>query len=132
MTLTAWATTSCSSRAIRARSSATAMRAATLAVPLGLGRPLLGRLASPRVRSRRAKPTSQPTAKSIGMRNSSPRAWVGSLKTTTAAHDTTSARPTRLCRLSLRFPRSTAETMPAMEIDAWRRSAARRRRTTPH
>ena len=44
ITLTEWATMSCSSRAIRARSSATAMRAAVSALPLGVDGASLGGL----------------------------------------------------------------------------------------
>ena len=71
ITLTAWATMSCSSRAIRARSSATAMRAAA-----SRSRSACAARASAAsacsARSRSAKPASQPIANSSGMKTSSP------------------------------------------------------------
>ena len=78
ITLTAWATTSWSSRAIRARSSATATRAAD-------SRSRSARSARSSaasacwLRSRSAKPTSQPTANRTGVKRKSPGPWVGSL-----------------------------------------------------
>ncbi len=76
ITLTAWATTSWSSRAIRARSSATATRAAD-------SRSRSARSARSSATSvcltarAEAKPTSQPTANSTGVKMRSPAEWFG-------------------------------------------------------
>ena len=72
ITLTACATTSCSSRAIRARSSATASRAADSRSRSA--RSARSSAASVcRLRSRRASPTSQPMVKRTGVKKKSPR-----------------------------------------------------------
>ena len=77
MTLTAWATMSCSSRAIRARSSATAMRAAASRSRSASGCALLRRLGLRRRaragRSRRARRSRT----GAGMKTKSPVAVVG-------------------------------------------------------
>ena len=76
ITLTAWATMSWSSRAIRARSSATAMRAAaSRSRSAWVARSSAASACS--ARSRSAKPASQPIANRTGMKMSSPAAWLG-------------------------------------------------------
>ncbi len=72
ITLIAWATTSWSSRAIRARSSATATRAADSRSRSALPRPLLGRLGLLGPRRAARSPTSQPTRRASGVKTRSP------------------------------------------------------------
>ena len=78
ITLTAWATMSWSSRAIRARSSATAMRAAaSRSRSAWAARASAASACS--ARSRSAKPASQAIANRSGMKTSSPARGPGSL-----------------------------------------------------
>ena len=78
ITLTAWATMSCSSRAIRARSSATAMRAAASRSRSACAARSSAASACS-ARSRIAKPASQAIANSSGVKTRSPVEWSGSL-----------------------------------------------------
>ena len=117
ITLTACATTSCSSRAIRARSSATATRAA--ASRSRSARAARSSAASVRsVRSRSAHPTSQPMANITGTEIRSSVEELGPLRTTVREPATTITRPTRES-IALRWaPSSTAAPMPAIRMPA--------------
>ncbi len=112
ITLTAWATMSWSSRAIRARSSATAMRVTVSR----------SRSASPARTSaawvcsawpRTTKPASQQIPKRTGMKTSWLAGWPGTLSTTHAAPTRTMTSPTRACRISGTLPSRNATTIPS-------------------
>ena len=101
ITLTACATTSCSSRAIRPRSSATATRAA--ASRSRSARRARSSAASVRsVRSRSAHPTSQPIANIAGTETRSSGSEPARCSTTTRDAATTITSPARASRVALR------------------------------
>jgi hypothetical protein len=115
MTLTAWVTVSCSSRAIRARSCAIARHAAS------------SRSSSARTarcsaasacwaRCRKAKPAHQTIANSSGVKRKSLLAWPGLLLVTITAPQVTMARPSCARRLSSGFPSRNAAIIPAMTV----------------
>ena len=81
-----------SSRAIRARSSATATRAIASRSRSACSARCSAASASS-ARSRTVKPPSHPIANRSGVKTSSPGVWVGLLKTTIAAPPITIARP---------------------------------------
>jgi hypothetical protein len=112
MTLTAWATMSCNSRVIRARSSATAMRAAdSRSRSAWLAR--WSAASTCAARARRANPASQAIANSTGTKMNSPGVRFGSLKTTITAPLTTMSSPIRACASSRRLPSRKAAAIPA-------------------
>ena len=118
ITLIACATTSCSSRAIRARSSATATRAAdSRSRSARSARSSAASLRS--TRSRKAKPASQAPANSAGVKGRSAAVSVGSWTTTTPTPTSVSTRPTRAWNPFRRLPNSAAATMPHRNTPPW-------------
>src|SRR3954447_6008580 len=118
ITLTAWATTSWSSRAIRARSSAAANRAAdSRSRSARNARSSATSLRSARARS--AYPTSQATPKSEVLKTRSRGVSVGSCAMTMAAETRTTASPTRASTADRRPPSNTAAPIPARYTDGW-------------
>ena len=126
MTLTAWATMSWSSRAIRARSSATAMRAAAsrsrsawiARVLRGLG--LLGALAQ--------REACDPGDPELDGNEDELCGRVAGDVVDDAPHRraTTSTKPIHACLASRRFPSRTAEAKPDEEQAPMKGSAGRR------
>ena len=125
ITLIAWATTSCSSRAIRARSSATATRAADSrsrsAWPRALrGLGLLGSLAQ--------READQPGDGELHRDEQvSPARGPGRCTRPRPPPATTTTRPTRAWRPLRRFPSRSAAPSPAMNRPGWATTSRGRR-----
>ena len=110
--LTWWATTSCSSRAIRTRSSKTARRAlASRSRSAWIARSCAA--SAWRARSRIAMPANHATAMRPGTKTKLPAGWSGALATTIAAALTAIARPIRAWTAPLTVPTSSAAARPA-------------------